>query len=114
MLAILVAGDCGAQHARHAIFLLRRAEYRGARYRSTTGAQRGEAAKFVGGSGHQAHSRSRIASAASFARGAKSPAGPTQEGQPASQGHARINSRVFSVSNSCTRNSGSENPMPPG
>ena len=32
--------------------------------------------------------RLRIAKAASLARGTKSPAGPTQEGQPASQGHS--------------------------
>src|SRR5438067_1767764 len=47
-----------------------------------------------------AHSRSRIASAASFARGARSPAGPTQEGQPSSHSHEEISSRVFSISKS--------------
>jgi len=34
------------------------------------------------------HNRSKIASAASFAFGAKSPDGPTHEGHPASQGQA--------------------------
>src|SRR5208283_1934318 len=60
------------------------------------------------------HNRSKIASADSFALGAKSPAGPTQDGQPASHGHAWINSRVFSTNNLCARNNGSENPIPPG
>src|SRR6266853_6074086 len=56
----------------------------------------------------------RIASAASLARGAKSPAGPTQEGHPDSQLQPTISSRVCATSNSCARYNGSENPIPPG
>src|SRR5256885_10078969 len=57
---------------------------------------------------------SKIASAASFARGTKSPAGPTHDGHPSSHSHPAINSRVFSINNSCARNNGSLNPIPPG
>src|SRR6267154_130371 len=56
----------------------------------------------------------RIASAASLARGAKSPAGPTQEGHPDSQLQATISSRACAKSNSCARYNGSEKPIPPG
>src|SRR5713226_24339 len=58
--------------------------------------------------------RSRMARAASFARGARSPAGPTQEGQPRSHSHAEMSSRVFCTRRSWARKSGSEKPMPPG
>jgi hypothetical protein len=49
-----------------------------------------------------------------LARGAKSPAGPTQEGHPDSQLQPTISSRVCAKSNSCARYNGSEKPIPPG
>src|SRR5260370_41632791 len=52
--------------------------------------------------------RERIASAASFARSPRSPTGPTHDGQPFSQGHAAISSRVFARSKLCARQSGTE------
>jgi hypothetical protein len=57
---------------------------------------------------------SRIAKAASLARIAKSPAGPTHEGQPPWQPQLAINSCVFASNSSLARNNGSENPIPPG
>src|SRR5882724_13691805 len=57
---------------------------------------------------------SKIASAASLARGTKSPAGPTHDGHPSSHSHPAINSRVFPISSPCSRNNGSLNPIPPG
>src|ERR1700730_13447974 len=47
--------------------------------------------------------RDKIASAASFARPARSPTGPTHDGQPFSQGHAETSSRVFARSKLCAR-----------
>src|SRR5947209_20252091 len=114
MLAVTIAGDSRAQQSRKLVFFFGSTEGRRVRGRSTGRAKRGEAAEFVGGGGHQAHSRSRIASAASFACGARSPAGPTQDGQPASHAQARMSSRVFCTRSSWTRKSGSEKPKPPG
>src|SRR5438552_7362145 len=99
MLAVAVAGNSCSEQARKLVFF-GRAERRGTRGCSARGSQRSETAELVGRGGHQAHIRSRMDSAASFARGAKSPAGPMQEGQPASQAQARMSSRVFSTSNS--------------
>src|SRR6266550_4475472 len=55
-----------------------------------------------------------MARAASFARGARSPAGPTQEGQPCSHSPAELSSRDFCTRRLCVRKRGSEKPMPPG
>src|ERR1700722_1374541 len=62
--------------------------------------QRGYAREFV----EDAHAqiRSRIASATSLVRSLFSLAGPTHEGQPLSQGHAEISSRVRRSKSSCT------------
>ena len=49
-----------------------------------------------------------------FAFAPTSPSGPTHDGQPDSQGHPAMSSRVRATRSSCIRNSGSLNPMPPG
>lgn len=59
-------------------------------------------------------SRPRMARAASLALRARSPTGPTQEGQPWLQVQLEMRSRVWRRSSSCARKSGSEKPMPPG
>src|SRR5580704_4930963 len=97
----------------------------GAPARAAGGAQRGELRQFfVEQFAHEGNlaatpdfvwpRRSRIASAASLDFSPFSPAGPTQEGQPDSHSQLSIRARVRARSRSQARNSGSENPMPPG
>src|SRR5260370_4074186 len=114
VLVEMIFGNASAKEAAEGVFFGGRSNRRGPHRHGLRGLQRGESCEFIGSGRHQAHNLSRIARADSFARGARSPAGPTQEGQPCSQGHAAMSSRVFCTRNSCVRKRGSEKPMPPG
>src|SRR6266478_987657 len=114
VLPVAVCGDSCAEQARQRILAMRCAQQLRARWPWPSRLQCRKPRELVSEWRHHAHNRSRMASVASFARGAKSPAGPTHDGHPCSHPHAAMSSRVFCTSNSCARKSGLEKPMPPG
>src|SRR5216683_1262462 len=114
VLPVAICGDSCAEQARQRILRMRRAKQLRARRPRPSRLQCRKSRKFVSEGRHHAHNRSRMANAASFAHGARSPAGPTHDGHPCSHPHAAMSSRVFCTSNSRARKRGSEKPMPPG
>jgi len=113
--AIFIATDATTEKQADGVGFVGKTQSRRARGRCGHGTQGRKASELIDGGSHTCGyapselaassgllllRRSRIASAASLARGARSPAGPTQEGQPASQGQAWINSCVLRISSS--------------